>query len=355
VEDLENWHNKVRELLNLVESHPELISLASQFPRPTEIVKSKRLHTNLAGIKLANPLMVGAGWDKAGKVVRSLTAMGFAGVEVGSVQNYPQEGNPLPRHFELAEGVTINRYGFNSPGAQEVANNLKAYEKDKLIIGLNIGKNKEIPDIATLHMVAAVAERLYKYVSYIVVNVSSPNTPGLRKLLAREPLDEIVKAVVEVVGLHKKKLPIFIKLSPDLTNKAIDDVIEVALENNIQGIVAVNTTTSQNIKGSYGKNWRYEAGGLSGNDEAYRKNATRIIAYVHSHSKAKLTIIGAGGVCDTQTALEKLRAGASAVQIVTAIRYRGLNIANEINRGLIDWMDQNGVKNISEIVGSEVK
>jgi dihydroorotate dehydrogenase len=350
--DLEQWHDQTRAFLQMVQPHPDLFALSAQFPSLNSIVRSKRLETSIAGIRLANPLMVGAGWDKSGVAVRALHEIGFAGVEVGSVQNYPQPGNPQPRHLELSPGVTINRYGFNSPGAQEVAENLKQYKSNKIVIGVNIGRNKDIPDIATLHLIAATADKLLKYASYFVINVSSPNTPGLRRLQSKEPLSEIIKAVNQVVSRSANKPPVFIKISPDLSKKDVDALIDTVINNRAQGIIAANTTTNKKIKARYGKRWPYEAGGLSGNDEAYRTLTTKLVAHIYRQTKGKLAIIGVGGVHDTLTTIEKIQAGACAVQMVTAIKYEGLGVANSINHGLLDWMDRNGVKNIGELIGT---
>lgn len=355
VHDIEDWHDRARQFLSLSESHSDLIALAQEYPKPEEVTSSNRLHTDIAGVQLKNPILVGAGWDKTGVTVKSMAKIGFAGVEVGSIQNYPQYGNPRPRHFELSRGVTINWYGFNSPGAQAVAQNLKLYQKSKLVIGINIGRNKEIPDIATLHMMATVAERLYSYATYFVINVSSPNTLGLKKLQRKEPLGNIIKAVKDVVSARGGKPPIFVKISPDLKFSEIDDVINLVLKYKIHGIVAANTTSSQRIKANYGPEWRNVLGGLSGNNAEYRNKTTKIISHIYKQSSNKFTIIGAGGVNDGKSALEKLLAGASAVQIVTAIKYEGIGIVNKINRELLEWMDKNQVKNITDIIGAGTK
>jgi len=292
--------------------------------------------------------MVGAGWDKAGKAVRGLYALGFSGVEVGSVLAFPQEGNPKPRQFMIGPGVCLNNLGFNTPdeGLSEVARNLDRYIGSRIPIGISIGKNKNIEARLAPWLHAIVARRLYDHASYFVINVSSPNTPGLRVLQDKGPLTDIVQAVNSVMDERGKRKPLFVKISPDLTFFALDDVIEVAL-NNKAGIIACNTTDNQDIKGKYGQNWRNMPGGVSGDDLDYRAMVNEKIRHIRSQDK-DIEIIGVGGVNSPETALEKMEEGANVIQVVTGIRSEGPSVANKINRGIARRMDRDGVKSVSE-------
>jgi dihydroorotate dehydrogenase len=268
---------------------------------------------------------------------------------------FPQDGNPKPRHFWIAPGVPLNRYGFNSPGMEVTAGNLEKYKNLNIPIGINIGKNKIIPDEEAPKTYAAVAERLYEYGSYFVINVSSPNTPGLRKLQDKEPLIKIVKAVVESLNSKGGNKPIFVKIAPDMTFEAVDDVIDVVLENKLTGIIATNTTMNADIKLKYGENWKNEMGGVSGDDEDFRKMSTDIIKHIYKTAGKKLTIIGVGGIKDTATALEKIKAGATAIQIVAALDIEGPELPGKINRGIVNFLEKEGIASIKDLIGTDVK
>jgi len=253
----------------------------------------------------------------------------------------------------LAPGVDLNRLGFNSPGADVVTKNLERYKTSGIPIGISIDKNKDIPDKVAPEMHAIVAKKLYDFAAYFVINVSSPNTPGLRQLQDKGPLTEITQAVNQALDEVGQRKPLFVKIAPDLTNEAVTDVIEVAMDNGLTGIIATNTTVSPEIKAKYGKHWRNELGGLSGDDKDFRSMATEKVAHIYKETNGKIEIIGIGGVKDTQTALEKIKAGAKIVQVVTAIRGEGTTLPGRINRGLVEWMKKEGIKSISEVVGTE--
>jgi dihydroorotate dehydrogenase len=307
------------------------------------------------GVEFDNPLVVGAGWDKAGRAVKALWQLGFAGVEVGSVLAHPQPGNPKPRQFMLTSDVALNWLGFNSPGMKAVAKNLDRYKGSEIPIGISIGKNKavDVKDAPEAH--AVVAKRLYDYASYFAINVSSPNTPGLKKLQDKGPLTDIAQAVNQAMDEMGVRKPLFVKVAPELTYEAINDVIEVAIDNGLTGIIAANTTEDAEIKAKYGERWRNVTGGVSGNDDDYRKMATEKISHIYREAGDRLEIIGVGGIKDTETALEKIKAGAKLLQIVTAIRGEGTTVAGRINRGLVEYMETEGIKNLSEIVGIEAR
>jgi dihydroorotate dehydrogenase len=353
--DSETWHTRAREALHLAEATPFTLKLLELFADHHRRFADERLQVVLGGIELDNPVLVGAGWDKAGRAVKALYTLGFSGVEVGTVVAYPQEGNPKPRQFMLAPGVTLNRLGFNSPGMEAVAHNLERYKGSGIPIGISLGKNKEVRAEDAPHAHAMVAERLCDFATYFAINVSSPNTPGLRALQDKKPLTDIVQAVNETMDSMGGRKPLFVKIAPELSPRAIDDVIEVVLDNGLTGIIATNTTVNPDIKARYGERWRNEAGGLSGNDPDYRRMATEKVAYIYRQTKGKIDIIGVGGVKDAQTALEKMKAGAKVVQVVTGMRGEGTALAGRINRGIVDFMQKEGVRSVQELVGIDVE
>lgn len=352
--DSETIHIMVKKALKFAGTTPLLLSLL-EVVLSGKRVSDKRLRVNLSGIKFDNPVMVGAGWDKTGEALIALYHLGFAGIEVGTVLLHPQPGNPKPRQFVIGKGVALNRLGFNSPGADVVVKNLKKYKNSRIPIGISVGKNKDVPDSKAAEAHAQVVKKLYPFASYFAINVSSPNTPGLRKLQDKKPLTEIVKAINKAMDEMGGRKPTFVKIAPDLTKTAVDDVIDVALSNKLAGIIATNTTIRSDLKAKYGSRFANEAGGLSGDDPEFRRMSTEKIAYIYKKAGGKLEIIGVGGVKDAETAMEKIMAGASLIQVVTGIRGEGLSIANRINRGLIMMMDNMKVKNISELIGKSVK
>jgi dihydroorotate dehydrogenase len=353
--DSETWHGRARDALHTAEKTPFTLKLLEQFAYHGQRVYDDRLQVIVDRVTFDNPVLVGAGWDKAGHAVKALYTLGFAGVEVGSVLASPQSGNPKPRQFMLSPGVALNRLGFNSPGMHVVAQNLARYTGKGIPIGISIGKNKDVEakDAPLAH--AVVAERLYNVAAYFAVNVSSPNTPGLRALQEKGPLTDIVQAINAVMEHLGGRKPLFVKIAPELSHEAIDDVIQVVLDNGLTGIIATNTTVNPDIKAKYGQRWRNEAGGLSGDDPDYRDMATAIVAYIYRATQGKITIIGVGGVNGTDTALAKIRAGAKLVQVVTGIRSEGTALPGRINSGIIDYMKQQGIKHIVELVGADVR
>ena len=351
--DSETWHIRAREALHLAEIAPFTLRLLELFSENHKRFADDRLKVVMGGIEFENPLVAGAGWDKAGRAVKGLHALGFAGVEVGSVLFLPQDGNPKPRQFMVTPGVAINNLGFNTPigGLEEVSKNLSRYKESGIPIGVNIGKNRIVGNEDAPDAYAFVANDLYDIASYFVINVSSPNTLGLRSLQDKGPLTDIVQAVNSAMEVKGKRRPLFVKISPDLTNHAVNDVIRVVKDNNLTGIIATNTTTDFNIREKYGERWQNQPGGLSGDDSDFRKLATEKVAHIYKETGGRIEIIGVGGVHDRDTALEKIRAGAKVVQIVTAIRGEGPAVAGKINRGIADFMDNTGIKSLDEIRG----
>ena len=349
----ETWHVRTREALHLAELSPVTLWLLEKIATyKSERFNDERLNVVVGGVEFDNPVVVGAGWDKQGHAIRGLHKLGFSGVEIGSVLAYPQEGNPKPRQWMLAPGVAMNRLGFNSPGMEVVAKNLKRYERSGIPIGISIGKNKDVPNANAPQAYAVVAERLYDEASYFTVNVSSPNTPGLRELQDKGPLTDIVQAVNDVMDSKGKRKPLFVKIAPDLTNTAVDDVIQVVLDNRLTGIIATNATNNDQIKEKYGRSG--EMGGISGDNPDFRRMATEKVAHIRRVAGDSLEIIGVGGIKDAATALKKIKSGARLIQVVTAIRGEGATLPGKINRGLIEYMNREGIGHLDDLIGSDV-
>lgn len=349
--DSEKMHSIARDMLHRAEMSPlTLKALEIFFVEGHQRFSDPRLSVNLAGINFDNPVMVGAGWTKSGEALLGLYTLGFSGVEIGTVTENPQPGNEKPRQYMIGPGVAINWLGFNSPGMAVVEERLDAYQKKgvKIPVGLSIGKNKETERTpADAHAVVAAELAPHPLVSYLAINVSSPNTPGLRMLQEKEQLLEIVQAVKEK-SFNK---PIFVKISPELTPGQVNDVLDIVDQTDSAGVIATNSTNNPNIKAFYGEQWNKELGGLSGNDRYYRNLSTQIIAHIYREIGNKKEIIGVGGVNSTMTALSKIKAGASLIQCVTAIREVGTTLPGKINRGLIHLMDIEGVKRLDQLRG----
>ena len=301
------------------------------------LVKDKNLERTVAGIRFPNPVGLAAGLDKDAKMVDEFSALGFGFVEIGTVTPLPQPGNEKPRLFRLpADEALINRMGFNNEGATAAAARLKKRKSD-IVVGGNIGKNKATPNELAGDDYEKCFRALYNDVDYFVVNVSSPNTPGLRELQEKEPLKKILLRLQGLnVELNRNKpgKPIFLKIAPDLTDTQLDEIIEVVNESGIAGIVATNTTLSRDgLRTSDIKVKEAGAGGLSGRPLARR--STEVIRYLHQKSFGKIPIIGVGGIHSAEDAIEKLKAGASLVQLYTGFVYEGPGLVSRINREIL--------------------
>lgn len=318
-------------------------------------VQDSRLITNVAGIYFENPVIVGPGWDKKGRAILGLHALGFAGIEGGTVPLFGQYGNDKPRLWTLTKehDVGFNRLGFNSEGAEAFAANLAHLGPLPCPIGVNIGLNKLMPAEHAAWAHAAVIPHVFRYASYIALGVSSPNTEQVRGLQRREPLSEITQSVQHAMDEHGLRKPLFYKIDGDQTQRQIYDIVEVAIDHGVDGIIAINTTTNAAIKRKYGTRWAGEAGGLSGADPDFRRLATQTVKFIYEEAGNLLVIMGAGGVDSAEAALEKIGAGASAVQVVTAIRPTWGRVAANINRGLIERLDKDGAASIRDYIGSD--
>lgn len=367
--DSEKMHDRARRSLGIAGNVPfgvgrRLLSLYA--------CRDPRLRVTVAGITFENPVLVGAGWDKKGEAIAGLHALGFAGVEVGTVPEHPQPGNAMPRQFMVADGVAVNRLGFNSPGMATVAAHLDRQRGHGVPVGISVGINRTVLEAEAPQAHARVVRRLYAYGAFFVINVSSPNTPGLRGLQGKEPLTAIVRAVQAAMAACGGQKPLFVKIAPDLDTTAIDDVLDVAQHTGIAGIIATNTTIAPALKGKYPvtdrrlvrrdpagmpRTWADEAGGLSGDDADYRARTTEIVRYLYREGRRRglpLVIIGVGGIHDAATALEKIKAGATLVQVVTAIRGEGPGVAGAINRGIVAEMRRLGLTHYAALVGYDV-
>lgn len=355
--DSETWHMRAREAFHLTESSPLALQLLERLVTyKHERFTSERLNVVVGGVVLDNPVVVGAGWDKQGRAVRALYRLGFAGVEVGTVVAWDQDGNPKPRQFIIGPGVAINRLGFNSPGMNTVDKNLEAYLESGIPIGVSLGKNKEVLEEDAPFAHAIVAKRLYRHATWFTINVSSPNTPGLRALQDKGPLTDIAQEVNQVMDELGGRKPLFVKIAPDLPLEDVDAVIDVVINEGLAGIVASNTTSpAPDLKAKYGERWRNEQGGLSGDDNDFRQMSNRQIEHIWRQTNGTVDVIGVGGVKDAPTALEKILLGAKSVQVVTGIVGEGPTLPGRINRGLAEFMDKHGFTDISKLVGLRTK
>jgi len=326
----EEVHHLVMKWLNRAYS----IGVSRLWLKKQFTVKHPSLERTLWGITFPNPVGLAAGFDKDAKYSDALACLGFGFIEIGTVTPRPQPGNPAPRLFRLpADQALINRMGFNNEGAAAAAARLRK-RKEKIVIGGNIGKNKDTANEDAVKDYEASFRVLYDVVDYFVVNVSSPNTPGLRALQDKEPLMHILNSLQVLnkqLGIGK---PILLKIAPDLTDDQLNDIIDIVNSTGIQGIVATNTTIDRSgLNTPKEEVEKIGAGGLSG--KPVRQRATEVISYIHKHSNGKIPIIAVGGIFTAADAREKLEAGASLVQVYTGFIYEGPAIAANICKGLL--------------------
>jgi dihydroorotate dehydrogenase len=286
------------------------------------------------GIDFPNPLGLAAGLDKNGECINAFAAMGFGFIEVGTVTPRPQPGNPKPRIFRLPQAnAVINRMGFNNKGVDYLVSQVRA-AKFRGVLGINIGKNKDTPDENAKDDYIHCMQKVYDFASYITINISSPNTPGLRSLQYGDTLNELLSALkVEQAKLEKqynKYVPIAVKIAPDLTEDEVNSIAISLIDNNIDGVIATNTTLSR--EGVEGLEFGNEQGGLSG--APVKEKSTTVIRLLAKALDNKLPIIGVGGIASSHDANEKLAAGASLVQIYTGFIYQGPPLVKDIVNGV---------------------
>jgi dihydroorotate dehydrogenase len=303
-------------------------------------VQDKRLERIVFGLKFQNPVGLAAGFDKDALLFDELGCFGFGFVEIGTLTPKAQGGNDEPRMFRLpAEEALINRMGFNNGGADRAAERLKK-RRSGILIGGNIGKNKLTPNELAASDYEYCFDVLFEWVDYFAVNVSSPNTPGLRALQEKEPLTALLRSLKtrNAARLHPK--PILLKIAPDLTNEQLNDIIDIVKQTGIDGVIATNTTIDRSKLGD-AKAFADAcgAGGLSGKPLTAR--STEVIRYLHTHSGGSFPIIGVGGIHSGADAIEKLEAGASLVQVYTGFIYEGPGIAKRINKAILRQLQQN--------------
>jgi dihydroorotate dehydrogenase len=294
-------------------------------------VSDKRLERELFGLKFKNPIGLAAGFDKNADFIEELAEFGFGFIEIGTVTPLPQPGNDKPRMFRLpADEALINRMGFNNQGVDVVAHRLSKLDRKGLIIGGNIGKNKITPNEDALSDYIKCFDKLFDVVDYFVVNVSSPNTPGLRDLQEKEPLKNILNVLQQRNLKNDISRPVFLKIAPDLTDSQLDDIIEIVIETKIAGVIATNTTISREGLSSPEAS---ETGGLSG--KPLTKRSTEVIRYLSEKSAKGFVIIGVGGIHSPEDAIEKIRAGASLLQVYTGFIYEGPGLVRRILKGIL--------------------
>jgi dihydroorotate dehydrogenase len=313
-------------------------------PAPGQVT-SPRLQCQLAGMALPNPIGLAAGFDKNATALAGLSRAGFGFVEVGAATPRPQPGNAKPRLFRLTEDrAAINRFGFNNDGMEAIAHRLSQRPRD-MVLGLNLGANKDSADRAADF--ARVLERCGGALDFATVNVSSPNTERLRDLQGREALVALLDGVMAARAALAQPIPVFLKIAPDLDDAGLEDVAEVARATGIAGIIATNTTLSrEGLRSPHAQ----EAGGLSG--APLFERSTRVLARLSALTEGALPLVGVGGVGSAEQAYAKIRAGASAVQLYTALIYGGLSLAAEIARGLDALLARDGFASVAEAVGT---
>jgi len=290
-------------------------------------VDRPELRKTVAGLSFSNPIGLAAGFDKNAHFLEPMAVLGFSHIEVGTVTPRPQPGNPKPRLFRLIQSKgLINRMGFNNDGVKAMGERLKKKRPAGLIVGANIGKNKDTPNENAADDYLICFKALYSLVDYFTVNVSSPNTPGLRELQDKEPLTRLLTSLQKENFSNK---PLFLKIAPDLTSTQLDEIVEIVIASKFKGIIATNTTiTREGLKESKQKIDSLGAGGLSG--EPVLEKAVGVVKYIKEKSKDQLVIIGVGGISDADSAKKHFDAGADLVQLYTGLIYSGPAVVKKI-------------------------
>jgi dihydroorotate dehydrogenase len=335
----ETAHEGVSTLLQTVQSTPIERAIDRRYG-----VSDDRLRTDVFGLEFPTPVGVAAGFDKNATMPRSLAALGFGHVEVGAVTAEPQPGNARPRLFRLPEDrALVNRMGFNNEGADAIGRRLAETDLPDVPVGVNVGKSKVTPLSEAPEDYAYTYDRVAESGDYFVVNVSSPNTPGLRELQGRDHLERILTRLKKAGAA-----PLLVKLSPDLTESAVEELLAVVDEMDLDGVVATNTTTER--PESLENPNRAESGGLSG--DPIEERATEMVRFVAR--RTDVPVVGVGGIASAEEAYHKVRAGASIVQLYTGLVYEGPSIAREINEGLLSLLERDGFDSIEEAVGADL-
>ena len=329
--DAEKVHYFVVGLLNQIHR----FAPARQLFRSLYAVQHPALETNFLGLKFPNPVGLAAGFDKNAQHIDALADCGFGFIEIGTVTPKAQPGNDKPRLFRLkADQAILNRMGFNNDGVEAAIVQLKARQNRQIIIGGNIGKNKWTPNEEAANDYLTCFEALFPYVDYFVVNVSSPNTPNLRALQEKEPLQDLLLRLQELNKQQSQPKPILLKIAPDLSNSQIDEIIEIVTYTKIAGLIVANTTISrEGLRTPAAQIEQMGAGGISGKPVTLR--ATEMVKYIHEQSNGKIPMMAVGGIHTAQDALDKLAAGATLVQLYTGFIYEGPALVKAINKALL--------------------
>jgi len=293
------------------------------------VKESPSLEKELFGIKFKNPVGLAAGFDKDAKLIDELECLGFGFIEIGTLTPKPQSGNDKPRLFRLPQDqALINRMGFNNEGVLAAVERLKK-RKSKVIVGGNIGKNKITPNENAVDDYEICFNALYPYVDYFVVNVSSPNTPGLRELQEKEPLKNLMMHMKKLSESKEKVKPVLLKIAPDLTTSQLDDIVEILLETKTDGVIATNTTISrEELTTEQTTISKIGNGGLSG--KPLTKKSTEVISYLRSKLGKSYPIIGVGGIMKPEDAIEKINAGADLIQVYSGFIYEGPSFVKSV-------------------------
>ena len=340
--DPEEAHERTVRALNTAISVPGMAAILKGVYKPA----TRGMQTTLAGMTFAHPVGLAAGFDKHADITHGMACLGFSHIEVGTVTPKPQDGNPKPRMFRLSEDHgLINRMGFNSAGMEVVASRLAQRPRD-LPIGINIGKNRDTALAGATADYVSAFDVLAPYADYVALNISSPNTPGLRQLHETAALQELLGAIRSANEVLKK--PIFLKISPDETHEQLEQVIATALEYGISGIIATNTTVS---RPGLSSPHRDEVGGLSGAPLNALSIAT--LRTVVQLTERRVPVISVGGISSAADVYARLKAGASAVQIYTAMVYSGPAVVAQLTWGLAALMRRDGVSHIADIIGTD--
>jgi dihydroorotate dehydrogenase len=339
-------------LLDAENAHRLAVHGLKVMPRGPAPADDARLSVRVFGLNFPNPIGMAAGFDKHGEVPDALLRLGFGFVEVGTVTPRPQPGNPRPRLFRLAgdEGV-INRLGFNSEGAQAVLARLAARAGCGGLVGVNVGANKESPDRIADYV--SLIETFAPVASYFTVNISSPNTPGLRDLQQGRLFDELLARVMDArarVSRQAGLTPLLIKIAPDLTLNELDDIVGAARRRRVDGMIVGNTTLARPPSLQDAKTAK-ESGGLSG--RPLFALSTRMLAETYVRAEGAFPLVGAGGIDSGRTALAKIRAGACLVQLYSSLVFRGLGLVGEIKAALVQELARNRHTGLPELVGAD--
>ncbi|MCR8643906.1 quinone-dependent dihydroorotate dehydrogenase [Paenibacillus sp. N1-5-1-14] len=350
--DPEKAHNVVIGGLGLAGKVPGMSGLLSAI---YGVPQYKELETELWGIPFKNPIGLAAGLDKNAHAVEGFSNLGFGFIEVGTVTPKPQSGNEKPRSFRLPQDkALINRMGFNNVGIEELSTNIAHTKRRTIPVVINIGKNKITPNEDAEQDYRTCIRRLYVQADFFVVNISSPNTPDLRNLQHGNELANLLAAVVDEMQIQQAKhgdrgKPILVKIAPDLSDTELESTAKIILDSGVSGIIASNTTISRD--GLMHPN-RQEIGGLSGKPLTHK--STEVIRKIYELTEGKLPIIGSGGVFNAQDAYDKIKAGASLVEIYTSLIYEGPGVVKKINEGLRELLKQDGYTHISQAIGAGV-